>query len=172
MTVRDALRNGTDLLPTADTESAMLVRTQTNNRLIINLARALQGIPTDNLPLKPEDMLFISKRDSGLVYTITGAVVSPKTYDYKGAITLKQAIVDSGGFKNEADRRSVYLMRNYLRDPTHSQAVQIDFDQIVSGKQPDPALLPGDMVQVMPRRKQPSVLTEIGLFLLRRFLPF
>ena len=31
-------------------------------------------------------------------------------------------------------------------NPTHSQAVQIDFDQIVNGKQVDPPLLPGDMV--------------------------
>jgi protein involved in polysaccharide export with SLBB domain len=170
MTVRDALREALGLLPTADPERVTIRRVKDNSVMTVNAQRALQDIPTDNLKLMPDDTVFVATRDSGLRYAVVGAVPAPNTFDFTGPVTLKQAILNAGGFKPDADRRKVLLLRNMLRDPAHAQAVTIDFERISKGEMPDVPLDPGDMVQVPVRKKSGFPLLDIGVFLLRLFI--
>jgi protein involved in polysaccharide export with SLBB domain len=171
MTVRDALMAAGDMLPNADPEQVTIHRIRTNSSLIVNGARAKQYVSTDNLKLQADDLVMVMPRDTGNRFAIMGAVAAPVTTDYTKPVMLSQAIVDVGGFRPEADRKSVILFRNMLRDPAHPQPVQIDYDKIASGKAPDIPLQPGDVVQVPERRKSPNTLANIGMFLLRWFLP-
>lgn len=170
MTVRDALREALGLSPSADPERVVVRRMRDNSVQTVNGARALQGVPTDNLQLEPDDTVFVMTKDSGRRYAVVGAVASPSTFDYRQPVTLKQALVDAGGFKPDADRRSVLLIRGMLRDPAKAETQIIDFDRIARGEQPDIPLEPGDLVQISPRKKANSPLVDIGLFLLRFFL--
>ena len=49
---------------------------------------------------------------------------------------------------------------------------QIDYDKLSRGQVEDVPLEPGDVINVPPRKKQQSPLLQLGLFFLRRFLPF
>jgi len=170
MTVRDALRDAFGMLPTADPERVVIRRMRDNSVVTVNGLRALQSVPTDDLPLRPDDTIFVMTKDSGLRYAVVGAVASPSTFDFKRPVTLKQAIADAGGAKPDADRRSVLLIRNMLRDPAKAETHVIDLDRVVRGEQPDIPLQPGDLIQIPPRKKATSPLLDIGVFLLRLFI--
>ncbi len=171
MTVRDALAEAQGLLPTADAENIRVVR-QSGERMVVSAARVQQNLPTDNLKLQEDDYIFIDRKDTGQVYSISGAVVNPLTFEFKGKPTLKQALAECGGFRPEADLGKLVLMRNALRDPNKSQGVVIDYAKLARGDSPDIPLQPGDWVQVPVKKHQQSPLLQIGLFFLRRFLPF
>lgn len=172
MTVRDAFKEGLDLLPTADPDSVTVIRTRQSLTYRVNAQRAIEGIEIDNMELRPDDIVFVGKRDRGMRYSVAGEVAAPFTADFKGEVTLTQALVTAGGFRGIADRKNVILSRNMIHDPAHPNGVVIDYDKIASGQQPDVKLQAGDVVNVLPKRKQTSPLLQIGFFLLRRFLPF
>jgi protein involved in polysaccharide export with SLBB domain len=172
MTVRDGMDLALGMLPTADPERVTVVRTKRGTFMTVNGLRALQGVATDNVELQPDDIITVAIKDQGQKYAVVGAVAAPTSFEYKGKITLKQAIVDCGGFRPEADRKNVLLVRNMLHDPAHPQTVQIDFDKITRGEQPDIPLEAGDVVQVLPKKKQPNMMLDFGMVLLKWFLPF
>jgi protein involved in polysaccharide export with SLBB domain len=172
MTVRDALREGGGLLPSADVEAVTIVRGKQKLVSKVNAQRAIEGIETDNLELRSDDMLWVGRKDRGMRYSVAGAVARPETWDYKGEVTLTEALVAAGGILPEGDRKSVVLSRNMIHDPAHSSTVVIDYEKIANGQMPDPKLQAGDVVTVLPRKKRPSPLLQIGMFVLRRFLPF
>jgi protein involved in polysaccharide export with SLBB domain len=169
MRVRDALMSAQGMLPTADAERVTVRRMRDNTYMTVDGARAMQNVPTENIELKPDDTLFIPTRDSGLRYSVLGAVPAPATFDYKKPVTLMQAIKDAGGLKPDADHK-ILLIRNMLHDPARAEAVTLDVDRIVRGEQPDVRLEPGDVVQVPQKKKASSPLLDIGLLLLRIFV--
>lgn len=171
MRVRDALQGASGLLSTADPQRITLRRATDNTFMSLNANKAKENIPTDNLVLQPDDTIFVSTRDSGKRYAVLGAVAAPSTTDYTHPISLKQAIIDAGGFKPDADRKSVVLIRGMLTDPATAKSIPLNYDKLASGENPDIQLGPGDVVQVMPRKKASgSPLVDVGLFLLRFFI--
>lgn len=165
MRVRDALV-AARLKPTADLDQ-MLIRRMDGNHMSVNPAGALRNEPTENLAMQPDDTIVVLRKDSGLRYSIVGAVPAPQTFDFKKPVGLKQAILDVGGLRPDADRKAVLLIRNALSDPANAQTLTIDIDKIVSGTAPDIPLQSGDLVQVPVRKRQLSPLINIGLMLLR-----
>lgn len=172
MRVRDALEQAQGLLPTADPDDITILHLGTGRRSVVNAERVQQNAPTDNLKLQDDDVVIVGRKDTGKRYSVTGAVMHQQTFEYRGKPTLKQAIGSCGGLRPEADARNVILMRNALQDPTRSRAIVIDYDKLARGSIEDVPLEPGDVVQVPPRRHQQSPLLQLGLFFLRRFLPF
>jgi protein involved in polysaccharide export with SLBB domain len=172
MTVRDALEKARGLLPTAEPNDITLLRLRTGTRSIVSYERVQQNAPTDNLPLRDDDVIIVGRKDTGRKYSVTGAVALPQTFEYQGKPTLKQAIAACGGLKPDADARNIVLARGYLKDPAHSRAILVNYDTLAKGGMQDPVLEPGDWVQVPQRKHQQSPLLQIGLFFLRRFLPF
>lgn len=167
MRVRDALQEAFGMLPSADRDRVILRRVRDGSIMTVNGERALQNIPTDNLPLQPDDTVVVATKDSVRRYAVLGAVPAPMTFDYKQPVTLTKAITDAGGFRPDADRGAIVVMRNMLGDPAKARSVVIDYNRIARGQEPDFQLMPGDVVQVPQRRRTPSPLLEIGTFLLR-----
>jgi len=172
MTVKDALREAIGLKDTANSEAVSVVRKATGIVLTINARRAIEGVATDNLELMPDDVIMVSTRDRSQRYSVVGQVAAPQTVDFKKAVTLTQAIADAGGVKPDGDRHNVILLRQMILDPAHSEPVVLDLDRIVRHEMPDVQLAPGDVVQIPPKRKAVSPLVNIGMFILRRFIPF
>jgi protein involved in polysaccharide export with SLBB domain len=172
MTVRDLLSEARGMTPFADVERAAIVRHRSTKFITIHAARAMEKIATDDLLLEPEDVLVVPTRDRAMKYAVAGEVANPSTFDFKGKPTLKDAIIAAGGFKPNADRKSVVLIRSMILDPARATPVQLDYDKIVQGAMQDVPLQPGDVVQILPKRKVQTPLATIGMLLLRAVLPF
>lgn len=172
MTVRDALEKARGLLPTADPNDITLLRLQNGMRSLLSYERVQKNAPTDNLPLRDDDVIIVGRKDTGRKYSVTGAVMLPQTFEFQGKPTLKQAIGACGGLKPDADARNIVLARNYLLDPAHARPILVDYDKVSRGAMQDIVLEPGDWIQVPQRKRQQSPLLQLGLFFLRRFLPF
>jgi protein involved in polysaccharide export with SLBB domain len=172
MTVRDALTEAQGMLPGADPERVTIARVRRGQYMTVNGVLAMQNVPTENLELEKDDIVSVATKDKGHRYSVRGEVASPATFDFKPGVTFRQAIIQSGGLRPSADRKNVVLLRNMLQDPANSQPVIIDVDKVGTGGNPDIPLEPGDVIVVSQKRKQNSPLVDIGLFILRRFLPF
>lgn len=170
MTVKDALEGAFGLLPTAERERVTIRRTSDNTIQTVNADFAIKDVPTDNVKLAPDDTVIVGRHDSGLKYSIVGAVVAPQTFDYKGPVTLSQAIVDAGGFRPEADRANIVVIQAMLKDPANTKNIPVNFDKLRKGEMGDPILQPGDMVQVPQKKKTKLNFLDLGIMLLRTFL--
>jgi len=170
MTVRDALQEAFGLTPAADPERVVIRRLKDGSITTVSAAKALENVPTENLKLVPDDTVIVNTRDSGRRFAVLGSVASPRTFDYKQPVTLTEAITDAGGFKPEADRRRVVIVKNMLSDPTRSETVTVNYDEIAARRRPDLTLQPGDLVQISPRKKSGFNLLDLGGLLLRFFV--
>lgn len=169
MTVSDALADAQGLLPTADPNDVILRRGSDTNYMTLSATRAESNIPTDNITLKPGDTIFVNTRDTGLRYAVVGAVPTPGAHEFKGKVTLSQAIVDAGGFLPNADRKHIMLIRNMLTNPAQARNIPIDYDKLLAKAIPDIELQPGDMIQVPTKTRRSMPLLDIGMFLLKLF---
>jgi protein involved in polysaccharide export with SLBB domain len=171
MTVRDAIGAAQGTLDTADMEQATIVRRSDGSQISIHLGRAMKDIPTENLPLKPDDTLIVARKDRGKQYAVIGkGVPAASTFDYTKPVSLREAINAAGGLKPDADRQHIQLLRGYVHDVAHPEPVTLNYDKIVKGLAPDVTLLAGDVVMVDTRKKTTPPLLELGLFFLRRLI--
>lgn len=172
MTVRDALAEAGPL-DSADLPKMSIRRLKSNTVLKVDGVQAMANVATENVKLEPDDTLFIPPKDTGNRVGIIGEVANPITEEFKRGLTLKEAIVKAGGFRNDADRKHIIISKNMLRDPSGSTQVEIDYDKIAAGINPDFPLQAGDLVQVpAKKRSQNNFLGTLGSLLLRFILPF
>lgn len=76
-------------------------------------------------------------------FFITGNVRAPGTYELRPNQTLVQAIAVAGGFGDFADRDDIRVIRSGVPAP-----LLINYDAIVSGREPDLRLQPDDTIVV------------------------
>ena len=80
------------------------------------------------------------------------------------AISLLQALTNAGGFTRDAKRDKVRILRPILNTSRRAE-IDIDTNEIYSGKANDFPLLPNDVLYV-PRSYKRVVLTTFGQILL------
>ncbi len=169
MTVKEALEQSGGLLPTANPDR-VTIRHAGDSIVSISAARALQGVPVDNIRLAPDDTIYVATRDSGQRIAVVGEVADQKTLDDRGTLTLSQAISQAGGFKPDADTGNVIILRGMLQDPAQAHPEAVNYEKIHKGQQPEVILQPGDVVQVSAKKKGKSDILGIGLTLLKLLL--
>jgi len=81
-------------------------------------------------------------------YFVTGEVNKQDKYMMTGDRTLIQAITSAGGYTDFAKRNKVKIMRGQGKD---KQILYFNCDRIEQGKEKDPMIKPGDIIEV-PRR--------------------
>jgi polysaccharide export outer membrane protein len=130
----------------ADYRNAILMR---GGRLVPVDFEALigRGDATQNAELRNGDILSIPSSLVRNVYVL-GEVNFPRTVGFVSSLSLMQAITEARGLKNSSDGRIV-VVRGSLARP---EARIVRFDEILSGRQSNLALAPGDIVYVPPRR--------------------
>lgn len=74
-------------------------------------------------------------------YSVTGEMVRPGPYPLTRNLTLTMALGRAGRYTEYADQKRVILTRN-------NQRVEIDLDEIRSGKRKDIIVIPGDVIEV------------------------
>jgi protein involved in polysaccharide export with SLBB domain len=124
------------------------------NRTPHELAYKIKQALEINLYKKATVMISVEKqttRSPGKVY-ITGEVARPGTIDLRAneSLTLTQAILESGGFSDFANRRKVKLVR---KSASKSEVRIVDVSAVVDKGQTDldVTLKPGDVI-VVPSR--------------------
>jgi protein involved in polysaccharide export with SLBB domain len=170
MRVLDALLDAHDLLPDADPEHVTIRRGSGNGFMVVSATKAKKNIPTDNLALEPDDTIFAEIKDTGKRFAVVGAVPTPSTFDYSHPVTLKQAILDCGGLKPDADRQHMVLIRGMLTDPAHAQTIPVNYDRLAADGAANVTLNAGDILQIPAKKKSGVPLLDIGMFLLRMFV--
>jgi polysaccharide export outer membrane protein len=145
LTVLQALSAVGGPVPTADLESAFILRGET--RIGVNLLMILQkGDIKQNLKLQPGDTIVVPNADA--VY-VQGEVKTPGQVKYAKGLTVVTAIAAAGGFTPLASTGRVRILRN---DGTKKESFRINIDDIMSDPESkDVPLKPNDVITVPQR---------------------
>lgn len=168
--VADLIRKADGLKEDAYTYRGQIFRLKDDlSREIIsfNIKKALLNDPEDNQLLQREDEIFISSKldlkDSFKVI-IQGEIRLPGEYDYVEKLTLKDLILQAGGFTNAAYNK-IEIARLINRDsiaPTDNRASSILYTEIneqdLSTGSSFISLMPFDVITI--RRKSGYLLPE------------
>jgi protein involved in polysaccharide export with SLBB domain len=131
-----------EALPRAEASFATIVRDQrAGHALSINDQKAMSTL------LLPGDVVKISGNEAApkqFVY-VGGQVVSPGEKDFRGGMTLTQAILASGGAARDAGK-SVRISRRNADG--FLVASEYDMSAIRDGRSPDPLVQAGDRIEV------------------------
>ena len=140
------------------------------------LSVAGQTVPelTDSLiraykPVLRDPMIYIDPKDFEKPYFVVGGQVGhPGKFDWRGDVTVTQAIAIAGGFDESAKHSQVLLFRRVSND--WAQAKVIDVKHMLSKENlhEDPILQPGDMLYV-PKNKISKIkpflpLPSVGMY--------
>ena len=90
--------------------------------------------------------LNVTVKAGDRVFYVRGEVGNKGRQVYVGQITVTKAITSAGDFTDFANHKNVLLIRS------NGKRFIIDCDAILSGKQPDPPVYPGDQIEVRRRR--------------------
>ena len=134
MTVGDLIRVGGGLKPSADTQSADLIRYQLANgdaanfggrRELVSISAALAGDRTANVTVHNGDVLTVREAagwsDLGASITLKGEVNHPGTYGIRPGERLSSIIERAGGFAAGAYPYGAVLQRVQVRDLERKQ---------------------------------------------------
>ena len=169
LTVRDLIGKADGLKEDAYTGRAQILRLQDDLRrsiLSFDVRKALSGDMAHNILLKREDEILISSvldlRDSFKI-TIQGEIRMPGEYDFVENLTLRDIILQAGGF-TDAAYKSIEIARLIKRDSianTDNRAsgiINAEIDGDLSADVSAITIMPFDVITV--RRKAGYTLPE------------
>lgn len=117
------------------------------DQLTIDIDELLERAePTVNIPIQPNDIINIEKRESLVVYLL-GEVGSPgeQRFDTSERATLLYAIARAGGLGERASSK-ITIQRRHGNGEV--EQIQANYKRIVAGKAPDVELRDGDVLIV------------------------
>lgn len=114
-----------------------------------NLRRVIEGDDAANPWLEPGDIVSILEADKAYV---VGNVKEPKTILLKEPRTLTQAIAEAQGVESATKMKEIFILR--LDEKGNKSRLPYNVLAINAGKQPDPFLLPNDIVEVPTDNKK------------------
>jgi polysaccharide export outer membrane protein len=129
-------------------------------RLPVDFERLLKGGDlTQNIYLEPDDFIFVRPVELPNVYLL-GAVSAPSIMPYRRDMTVSDVLISAGGTVRFAQNGRVIIIRGALTDP---KIAEVDYQAIVTGKQINVRLQPGDIVYVpfTPFRKLAQLTEEV-----------
>ncbi len=145
-TLLQAIAVAGGLVPTADLESAFLLRN--NTTLPINFVRLVKhGDISQNIKLEPGDTLVVPVAD--LVY-VQGEVKTPGTVKFSKDLTIVKVIANAGGFTNLAAPNRVSVLR---AEGSKKETLRVNVENIMRdpASVPDVRLQPNDII-IVPQR--------------------
>jgi len=157
--VADLIRRADGLKEDAYITRGQIIRLQDDlSRSIVgfDIKKSLAGDPTENILLQREDEVLISSvndlRDSFKV-SIQGEIRMPGDYDYVAKLTLKDLILQAGGFKDAA-YKNIEIARLVKRDSITvsdnraSAIIHVEIDANLSSSSSNIPLEPFDVITV------------------------
>jgi polysaccharide export outer membrane protein len=134
-------------IETADLAHAFLVR---RGKVVpVDFERVIhRGDTSQDVELEDGDFVYIPSSLAQEVYVL-GEVFDPRSFGFRGRVTLLQAVAESGGFRPEARLGDVVVLRGVYGE---KRLLPVDVREIIAGRGADPELEVGDVVYV-PRRR-------------------
>jgi polysaccharide biosynthesis/export protein len=129
-------------------------------RLPVDFERLLKGGDlTQNIFLEPDDFIFVRPVELANVYLL-GAVGGSQIFPYRRDLTVSDILISAGGTIKYAQNGRVVIVRGGLTDP---KIAMVDYHAIVTGKQVNVRLQPGDIVYVpfTPFRRLAQLVEEV-----------
>ncbi len=133
--------------------------------LSINIAKAEQGDPVNNIALHDGDVIYVKQLPRRDYYNMVGGFMLPGRKFYSHTITLTQAIGDAGGVLPYSKLKQGRIYRHPVSgNPLKTQIIAFNWGKIRSGKEPDIELQPGDTIEIPAGRPStaPSALQVLG----------
>ena len=127
--------------PNANLGGAYVVRD--GKILLVNFVKLIeQGNMEENIPLSPEDVIYIADSRDQRVFVL-GEVNKQSAVSIRHRLTLLEAITEAGGFTRDARKNAILVMRGNLSQP---EIMKVDAERmdIAAGL----ALERGDIVYV------------------------
>jgi len=163
MTVNDLINKADGLREDAFMQRAQIFRLK--NDLSKEMVSFNPGSETEkNIPLKREDSVVIASifdlKDDYYV-SVLGEVRTPGYYDYRDSLTLKDIILQAGGFTDAAFPQKIDVARLIRRDTLTakdvraSTIIQVNGMEDLSSPQKNITLQPSDLITV---RRKPGYL--------------
>jgi len=145
LTILQALSSVGGAVPTADLESAFVLRGET--RIPVNLLTIMQkGDIKQNLKLQPGDTVVVPNADA--VY-VQGEVKAPGQVKYAKGLTVVTAIAAAGGFTPLASPSRVKILRS---EGAKKETLGVNVNDIMSDPDSkDVPLKPNDVITVPQR---------------------
>jgi polysaccharide export outer membrane protein len=133
------------------------------------MAYSLDSTAIDSISLQPKDnVLLYSVKDMYLADSlqIAGAVFKPGKYEFRAGTTVKDLVMQAGGFLPHHEAGKLLVFRGNGRERKVTQ-IALDVEDGLAKTESDFRLNPGDLVQVPvdPQWYQKEVVTLDGLFL-------
>jgi protein involved in polysaccharide export with SLBB domain len=176
MRITDLVKRADGLKEDAYTGRAQLIRLKPNllkELISINLSKALQGDPANNLPLQREDELYVNSvleiRDS-LTIDLLGEVRTQGRFNYIDSMTVKDLILMAGGFKYAANKQIEIARMVQFTDKVNTDQTAIILKTEINGDlsfnpgQQNIVLQPMDVVTITKKAgfTNPEVVTITG----------
>jgi protein involved in polysaccharide export with SLBB domain len=176
MHIADLVKRADGLKEDAYTGRAQLIRLKPNllkELISINLSKALQGDPANNLPLQREDELYVNSvleiRDS-LTIDLLGEVRTQGRFNYIDSMTVKDLILMAGGFKYAANKQIEVARMVQFADKVNTDQTatilrtEINGDLSFNPGQVNIVLQPMDVVTIAKKAgfTNPEVVTITG----------
>lgn len=157
--ISDAVYLAGGLTPDAAVSEVQVYRKTADARLkvlTVNLGKALNGDPTQNILLQPKDRVIIHKDQAKVdppTVSVQGEVGKPGKYMLAKGMTASQLIELAGGLKRSADPQSADLAR-YMHgdDATTSDHEELQLAAVMAGDPSgDVPLRDGDVLSIRQR---------------------
>lgn len=130
----------------------------------ISMASLRENVnPAEDIILQPFDVISVERAES--VY-VNGEVLKTGAIELgeRDSISLLQAVTQSGGFTRDAKRQQVRILRP-IQNSTRRAEIDIDVNEIYSGRANDFPLLPNDVLYI-PRSYKRVFWTTFGQILI------
>lgn len=106
------------------------------------------GDMTQNIPLKPDDFIFIATAEDSNVI-VMGEVNTPRIIPYNRNISLIEALSICGGFTREAYQSHVIILRPTSKDTKYTE---VDVNDLLHGKDVSNLMLRGGDIVYVPEQ--------------------
>jgi polysaccharide export outer membrane protein len=94
-------------------------------------------------------MIYVDPKDYQKPYFIVGGQVSkPGKFDWRGDVTVTEAIAIAGGFDDTAKHSQVLMFRRISNDWAEAKLINVKHMLNTRNLYEDPLLQPGDMLYV------------------------
>lgn len=155
----------------ASSADASEASTEKYELIKVNISGLLKGNFDQNTMVEPGDIINVPQSD---LFFVAGEVRAPGSYTLKEGTTLRQAISLAQGttFKAAASRGIIFREE---QGTGKRLDIKVDIAAIMSGKKPDVAIMPNDVV-IVPNSRMKSVthtlLSAFGVHAVMRGLPY
>ncbi len=132
----------------ADTEKISIKHEKSTEQIPVKYKEAMDGDPTADLVLQPNDLIYIPRLETSF-YTVIGGVNRPGQFPVKGKMTLSEAIGEAGGpTPGVGDMRKVQLMRAADPKTNKSETLNVDLSSSFKNASAEPLVERGDVIMV------------------------